>query len=66
MYIPSSKVKNNPPLSFGSCSKISLCENQYSDLGIIVPVKINDVIYIMGGINKIPKFGYKPHGSVAR
>ena len=47
---------------FGLCFKTYL-KKKTSNIVIIKPVKINDVIYRMEGLYKIPTADRKPHGS---
>ena len=54
IYIASRKLKKNPSLMFDAFFKKLFMENQYSNIGIIVPVEINDWISIMLVIHEIP------------
>ena len=62
MYRNAKKVNKYPPLIFGSCFKKYLWKKKYPNISIIVPVPLNDAIYRMEGIHKMPKFGKKVCG----
>ena len=61
MYRAARKVKNNPALIFGSCFK-NIYKKQYSNIGMIVTIEINDNIYRMEGTSKITTVGKKQVG----
>ena len=61
MCISGNKVKKHPTLIFGPHFKTYLWKKQYYNIGIIVPLLLNCVIYTMEVLHKVPKFGFKPH-----
>ena len=48
MYRDANKVEKYPSLMFLTCFKTTLWKKQYSNIGIIIPLARNYVIYIMG------------------